>query len=273
MAITQTSDVASIIEKRVSAIVTEALQQESVMLGAVRDFTSQVGPGMDTLKIPLFAPLAIQNVSETAEMTPQTASVLTADLVLNQHKSIPFSISDKTNVQSKVNIITEVVKMGARSLASQVDDYVLGLLVANYNAGTPEALTSSALADILSAKEYLDGNNVPKMGRYLECSPAFIAKLLADNSVINANKYGSTDPVQAGFVTKIYGFMLLESSSAALGDGFVAHSGDAMAFARQIMPKFEQDRNVLGQRWDYALTHLYGAKATDASGSRVIAFA
>ncbi|MEB3122517.1 MAG: hypothetical protein VKL41_15015, partial [Snowella sp.] len=80
-------------------------------------------------------------------------------------------------------------------------------------------------------------------------------------------------PVQAGFVTRIYGFMILESSSAELGDGFVAHSSDSCAFARQIMPKFEQDRNVLGQRWDYALTHLYGAKATDASGSRVIAFA
>jgi N4-gp56 family major capsid protein len=273
MAVTQTSDVASIIEKRVSGIVTEALQQESVMLMAMRDFSSQVGVGMDTVKIPLFAPLAIQDVSETANMTPQTASVLTADLVLNQHKSIPFSISDKAATQSKVNLISEIVKMGAKSLASQVDDYCLGLLVANYNSGTPETLTSSALADILAAKEYLDSNNVPKAGRYLECSPAFIAKLLADNSIINANKYGSTEPVQAGFVTRIYGFMVLESSSSELGDGFVAHSMDAIAFARQIQPKFERERNVLGQRDDFALTHLYGAKCTDATGNRVIAFA
>jgi N4-gp56 family major capsid protein len=273
MAISQTSDVAAIIEKRVSSIVTEALQQESVMLMAMRDFTSQVGPGMDTVKIPLFAPLAIQNVSETAEMTPQTASVLTADLVMDQHKSIPFSISDKASLQSKVNLVTEIVKMGAKSLASQVDDYCIGLLVANYNAGVPETLTSSALADILAAKEYLDGNNVSKAGRYLECSPAFIAKLLADNSIINANKYGSVEPIQAGFVTRLYGFMILESSSAELGDGFVAHSSDAISFARQITPRFESDRNVLGQRNDYALTHLYGAKCTDATGNRVIAFA
>jgi N4-gp56 family major capsid protein len=273
MAITQSSDVAAIIEKRVSSIVTEALQQESVMLMAMRDFTSQVGPGMDTVKIPLFAPLAIQDVSETANMTPQTASVLTADLVLDQHKSIPFSISDKASVQSKVNIISEVVKMGARSLASQVDDYCLGLLGANYNAGVPETLTANPLTDILAAKEYLDSNNVPKAGRYLECSPAFIAALLADSSIINANKYGSTEPVQSGFVTRLYGFMILESSSSALGDGFIAHSMDAIAFARQIQPKFERDRNVLGQRDDFALTHLYGARATDATGNRVIKFA
>jgi N4-gp56 family major capsid protein len=273
MAITQTSDVAAIIEKRVSGIVTEALQQESVMLGAVRDFTSQIGPGMDTLKIPLFAPLAIQNVSETVEMTPQTASVLTADLNLDQHKSIPFSISDKTAAQSKVNIVTEVIKMGASSLAAQVDDYVLGLLGANYNSGTPETLTSNALADILAAKEYLDSNNVPKMGRFLVASPAFVAALLADSSVINANKYGSTEGIQAGYVTRLFGFMILESSSAALGDGFIAHHMSSVAFGRQLAPKFEQDRNVLGQRWDYALTHMYGAKATDASGNRVIKFA
>jgi N4-gp56 family major capsid protein len=273
MAITQTSDMAAIIEKRVSSIVTEALQQESVMLRAVRDYSSQVGPGMDTLKIPLFAPLAIQDVSETVAMTPQTANVVVADLVLNQHKSIPFSISDKASVQSKANIVTEVVKMGASSLAAQVDNYILGLYGANYNAGVPEAITANPLADLLAAKEYLDSNNVPKAGRYVEASPAFIASLLADSSVINANKYGSEEPIQAGFVTRLYGFMILESSSSALGDGFIAHHIDGMAFARQIMPKFEQDRNVLGQRNEYALTHMYGAIPTDATGNRVIKFA
>lgn len=269
MAITNSTDTAAIIEKRVSEIITETLIQEAVMPMAVQDYSSQVGPGMDTLKIPLYVELEVQDVSESADMTPQSINVATADLILNQHKAIPFSVSDKASIESKANLVDVTVRNGAKSLAAQIDNYILGLAIAG--AGTNNATTADPLADLAEAKKILDENNTPKAGRYVEASPGFIQSLLGNNNVINVDKYGSENPIQAGFVTRIYGFTLLESSSSALvNDGFVAHSAQALAWARQITPKFEKERKVLGQRDDYALTHKYGAIVTDVSGDRIV---
>jgi len=271
MAITTTTDTASIIEKRVSEIVTETLIQESVMIGAVKDFSNQVSAGMDRLDVPLFAELAIQDVSESANMTPQSISLVTAQLPLNRHKAIPFSISDKASIQSKAMLVSETVKNGAKSLAWEIDNYLLSII--NTNASNRAALTANPLADIANAKKLLDLQNAPKAGRYLVASPAFVQAMLGSAGIIDADKFGNSEPKQSGYVTRVFGFTVLESSSVSIIDGgFHAFSMNAVGFARQIAPKFEKQRQVLGQRDDYALAHLYGAINLDPSGDRMVVF-
>lgn len=273
MAITNTTDTAAIIEKRVSEIVTETLIQEAVALGAVRDYSGQVGPGMDRLDVPLFSELAIQDVSESAEMTPQSITLATAQLSLNRHKAIPFSISDKANVQSKARLVDVTVRNGARSLAAEIDDYMFGVVDANVAGSNRVALTANPLADIALAKKIMDAENCPKSNRYMVASPGFVQALLSASGIIDADKYGSAEPKQAGFVSRVYGFTVLESSSASIiDDGFQCFHMDALGFARQISPKFERDRNVLGQRDDYSLTHLYGGINLDPAGLRMVVF-
>jgi N4-gp56 family major capsid protein len=274
MAITTTTDTASIIEKRVSAIVTEALQQEAVALSSMSDFSAQVGEGMDRLDIPLFTPINVQDVVEGSDLTPQSISVLTAQLELNRHKAIPFSIGDKAMVQSKASLVSEQVKMGAMSLASEMDDYCFGLINSNVAGANRKALTvGDPLADLAEAKRLLDENNVPKAGRYVTATPAFIQSLMGDSNVINADKYGSSNAIQAGYVTRIYGFSLLESSSSSIIDGgFQAYHQNAIGCARQLGVKFEKERRVLGLRDDYVMSHLYGAVNRDPSGLRMAVF-
>lgn len=271
MAITTTTQTADIIEKRVSEIVTETLIQNAVALGAVKDFTSQVGAGMDTLKVPLYAEMAVQDVLEAGAMTPQTLNVLTADLDLNRHKSIPFSISDKAGVQSKGALVQNALMNGSKSLSAEIDNHIFGLIDSSVAGANRFALTANPLEDIAKASKLLDDNNCPKVGRYLVISPAFKFALLKNSGIIDADKFGNSEPKQAGYVTRIYGFTVIESSSPAIVDGgFQAFGQDAIGFARQIAPKFESERNVLGQRWDYALTHLYGAMVLDPSGLRMV---
>ena len=75
------------------------------------------------------------------------------------------------------------------------------------------------------------------------------------------------------FVGSVYGFQIFESSSSALpSDGFLAVGMEGMAFARQRSVEFEEQRQVLGQRTDYALTHLYGVESTAASNPRLYVF-
>jgi hypothetical protein len=279
MAVTQVSDVSGSIEKIVSGMLTETLIQESVCIGssAIMDLSSEVRPGMDRVDVPLLAALAVQDVSETAAVTAQTISSSEAQLSLNRHKSIPFALGDRVAMQSKINLIQEAVKNGAKSLAAEIDDHILGLIDAGASTAAPDhrlALTASdPLADIRNSKKLLDVQNVGKMGRVIFASPGFIEELLGTNNIIRANEYGGAEALKAGFVTRIYGFDILETSSSSVtGDGFFACGMNTYAFARQIMPKFEKERNVLAHRDEYSLSHLYGAVAAQGSDVRTVVY-
>ena len=275
MAYTQPSDIASTIETRVSEIVTQTLIQESVMLGNVQDRSAQVGPGMNQLDIPLLNQLALQDVpTDGSEMTPQTIISVVGQLLLNQHKSYPFAIGDAVAIESKINLVQEQVANGARVHAAQIDDYLLGLLYAGVSTSAPDhliALDADALVDLRTAKQLLDEANVPKAGRKWVASPGWMNKLFSSNNIIRANEFGSRDGIASASVATVYGFEIMESSSATIvDDGFACYQVDTLAFARQITPKFERERRVLKQSDEYALTQKYGGVVTDPSGVRIV---
>jgi len=275
MANTGASDVASTIQKVVSALTTRTLIQESVALNisGVWDRSGEVGEGMDRLDMIELAELAIQDVNETgADMTPQTISPAAAQLQLDRHKSIPFSLTSKGDIQSKIALVQRTVENGIRTLVAEVDDAIFAEAVAN--AKTTETVAAAdALAALLGAKQQFDEDNVPKMDRAVVLSPAFCALLLGTNNVIRANEFGSSSPIQAARIANIYGMEVYESSSSSIpNDGFLAMGMEAMAFARQRQVQFEQQRQVLGQRTDYTVTHLYGCESTAASNPRIYVY-
>lgn len=275
MAITGATDVASTIQKVVSALTTKTLIQESVALSipAVWDRSGEVMEGMDRLDMISLAELAIQNVDEAgAAMTPQTINPSAALLQLNRHKSVPFSLTSRGDIQSKIALVQKTVENGIRTMAAEVDDAVFAEAVANAGT-TTTAAAADALAAILGAKQAFDSANVPRMGRSVVMSPAFSALLLGTNNVIRANEFGSAEPVQNGKIASIYGFDIYESSSASIAnDGFLAMGEEALAFARQRSVQFEQQRQVLSQKTDYTITHLYGVESTAASNPRIYVY-
>lgn len=263
MAVTTTTEVAELIEKKVSTIVTETLIQESVMMSAVRDFSSLVGAGMDRLDIPLFNELAQVDVLENGEVTPATIDPSASQLPLDQHKSIPWAVSDKASVQSKLAIVQEAVKNGAKTLAAGIDNKILADL--DGSGATRVALTADPLKDITNAKKILDEANVPRTGRYIVASPAFCKALLDDNTIVNANQYGSREAQQAGFVDRLFGFTILESNSPEIQEGgFIAMHMEAYAFARQMGVSLKSEYKVLAHRYEYSMSHLFGGVVTSA---------
>ena len=276
MATTGIADAAPAIQTLVSALMTETLIQNSVALSVpgVWDRSGEVGPGMDQLDMILQDELAVQTVDETgAAMTAQSIVLNNAGLVLDQHKSIPFAITERASLQSKVDMLRKSIENGTRSLAADVDNYIFSQAVAA--SGTTNTVAGAdGLADIRSAKKQFELDNVPVMGRAIIGSPEWINdKLLATNNVIRANEYGSDRPIRTGFVADVYGFMIFESSSASLpSDGFVAMGMEAVAFARQRAMEFQEQLQVLAQRRDYTLTHLFGAESTVASNPRIYTF-
>jgi hypothetical protein len=268
MANTTTTEVAELIEKKVSTIVTDTLIQESVMIPSVRDFSALVGMGMDRLDIPLFNELAEVSVSESAAVTPATIDPSAAQLPLDQHKSIPWKISAKASVQSKLNLVAEAVRNGSRTMAAGVDNFILGLM--DGSGATRTVLTANPLQDITLAKQQLDEANVPRSERYIVASPAFCKSLLDDNTIVNANQYGSREAQQNGEVTRLFGFTILESNSPEIQeDGFIAFHKQAFAFARQVSVSLKSEHIVLEHADAFSMSHLYGGVVTDASRIKI----
>lgn len=277
MAETTTTVAANIIEKVVSTQITETLIQNSVMLGSVRDFTGLVRPGMDRLDVPNYSELAVQTVSETAAMTPQNPTILVDQLNLDQHKSIPFEISDRADVQAKLNLVSDIVANAGRSLAADVDNYIISQMVAGVSTAAPDhklALTANPDDDIRTARKLLNEANVPMSDRFLLISPGFEEQMLGVAGFIETDKYGSSEPILTGEIGRVFGFRVMMSTSSqaelATDNGFVAYHRSCIGFARQIAMKFEQDRNVLKQSDEYALSHLYGAVALGAGDRQVV---
>lgn len=276
MANTGIADVASTIETVVSSLVTRTLIQNSVALAmpGVWDRSGEVRPGMDQLDMILLAELAEQTVDETgAAMTPQTITPAAKSLVLDQHKSIPFAVTSRGALQSKIALVQRTIENGARTLAAGVDDYVFTQAIADAKTTTTIA-AADGLAALRGMAKQFDLDNVPKEGRAVACSPGFLHDdLLSTSNVIKANEFGSSEPVRMGAVANIYGIMVFESSSASIADdGFLGLGLEACAFARQRAISFEEQRQILNQKTDYTLTHLYGAESTAATNPRIYVY-
>jgi hypothetical protein len=270
MAATNSGDLQGIIEKRVSEVVTTTLIQESVSLGVVKQFS--VSNGMDRLDIPLFNSLAVQAITENTAMTESTIAPTVAQLDLDRQRGVAWGISKRASVQQKIDSVSQAVKNGARELAAEIDDYLFGIMVAG--AGSTEGLavdyTGDALAAIAGQKAIMDLGNVQKFDRFIIASPGFVQELLGNNNVINADKYGSEQPIMAGYVSRVYGFTIVESSSASLpAGGFVACQMEATAFARQINPMLLREEKALAVKDEYSLSHLYGGVLTDTGSARI----
>jgi hypothetical protein len=276
MANTGITAVSATIEKVVSALTTKTLLQNSVALQipGVWDRSGEVSPGMDRLDMFVLAELAEQTVDETGgAMTPTTISPAGAELDLDQHKSIAFAVTKRGDLQSKLALVSRTIENGVRTLAYGIDDYIFSVAVAA--AGTTFTTAGTdGIADVLAMKKQMDDDNVPREGRALVGSSEWINnKLLATNTIIRANEYGSSEAQRRGFVANLLGFSIFESSSANLpADGFLGMGMESMAFARQRAVEFEQQNQILNQKVDYTLTHLFGAESTAASNPRIYVY-
>ena len=271
MAATGSADLAAVIEKRVSNIVTETLIQEAVSLGVVKQFPAE--DGIDRIDIPLFSSMTATAIVEGTAMTPESIAVATAKLDLNRQYGVAWAISKRASVQSKLNTVVEAVKNGSKELAAEIDDFIFGAMVTG--TGNTEGLAADYAGDELAAiagqKALMDLANVPRSDRFIIASPGFVQGLLGNNNVINVDKYGSENPIMAGFVSRIYGFTIVESSSSAVPvGGFIACHRDATAFARQINPLLLKQEQALGVQDDYSLSHLYGSVLTETGSARIV---
>lgn len=279
MAINDSTSAASIIQTVVSNIVQETLLQESVAIPTVMDVSSQLVPGMGTLEIPRFLALAPQTVTEGTLLNSQVATIAVDVLNVSLNQAIFWSISDRANIQSKINMAVQLVKDGAKNMAVSIDNAIIGqLLLAS--AAAPDNRVQFAntptdtiqVTDITEARRLLNVQNVPMADRFLLLPPSQEKAMLNLSDFIDTSKYGNSEAIQNGEIGKVFGFKVILTTSPSLASAsFLAYHRSAVAYGSQINVKFETFRNIQMLADDYTLSMLYGTTVLD-TGKRQVLF-
>lgn len=174
-----------------------------------RDYSTQVATYGDAVNVPKPITLTAQNkpVSGTTNLTLDNVSIQ-----LNSWKSAtPVLIQDLALAQSRPNIIANLTRAGAISLATAIETDLASLYSSlTYNVGTYG--TAVDAADIAAADKKLFDNLAPQdQERYVVLSSKDYASLLGDTNISNALNFGGAEAIRGGQIPSLYGMNILRS--------------------------------------------------------------
>ena len=269
----------ALIEKIVSSTLQETLLNKSVLMPALTDYSSMIRNGMDRVDVPRFTALSPVAKTEGTALVGVNPTMAVDSITLNQHKAIAWEIEDMASIQSKVDMLTQIVKDASINLAADIDEsLVTNLLSASvvapdhvltYTANFAAA-TSHTVGMIAEARKLLNLQNVPMEDRYLLFNPVAESEIVQLPNFIQAHQYGDSSALQNGEIGKILGFRVLMSNATALGvDKICYFHKSAVGYARQQAAKLESQRDVLGLKTNYVLSNIFGSQVLDGGKRQV----
>lgn len=274
MAIISATEVGTSRADLVSSIVQETLRLNSVYMGKVLDYSASVPPGSKSVYIPRRGTFTAETKAEDTDLTSQ-ALTFTQDQLTLSHKAVLSEVEVIADLQSAINVESEVIKESALELAAAIDDMIrVQLKLASTSA--PDHLldyadTSGnviALADVVNARKLLNTQYVPMQERYMAVSPLKEAELLSIASFIQAERYGSAQPIQNGEIGSIMGFKVILDPGLS-STQTIFWQKQACAVAVQLQPQFEKMMNLPGVKMQYLLHTIAGAKVLQAGKANV----
>lgn len=244
----------------VAAIVQKELAFKAKLLPTITDFSQFAVKGAKSVSIPKTDSFTVVNRAEgvAGEAKALTAGVDKIDLNINAY--IQWIVDDMTDIQSVLATTQLAVSRAVSAHARYFDSQVISVLKSE---GTDAGNGPLSKDNILAMRETLIANNADADQLTLLISPQGESVLLKVADFINANKYGSSDPVQKGVIGTIYGAKVIVSSALSGTHEYFMYDKDGVGFAFQKGPSFsEQPNNNYGANASQAvLDQLYGVKA------------
>lgn len=189
-----------------------------------KDYEGEIQALGDIVNISSFPQFALaQEISEDERVDADAVTVSTSQLVINKQVAKDFIVTKKAMAQS-IDSMNQLRDLALFSILKKMQRVILAEIVPSASAPDHQIAydsgTTLALADILEAKELLDGANVPDDG-----SRVMILDAEQWNDLFNIVGFTSRDFIPAGspvtsgsFSTNLLGFqpkMTTEASSVA----------------------------------------------------------
>lgn len=259
----------------ISALVQTQLIAAAKIMFTIQDETGRVAPGAKSVSFPRTGDLDPVAKAENTASESQALTYAVDTLNLDKHFHTFVRLEDIADVQSVVNVETDILVRAGRGMAKKMDTDIYTALKAGASSSAPDNIiqlssTGTVLdeAAILTARKLLDDQNVPEDERFMLVNPAQEKQLLQVANFIQSERYGSSGALSNGEIGRVFGFKVIKTTICEALNTLFYHRSCA-AFARQIEPKWEQMRNLSKLANEYSLSALYGVKVLD-SGKRMV---
>jgi len=261
----------------VASVVQETLKQKGILLPTITDYSSFAVKGAKDVSIPRRTQFAAANKAENTNLTSQEITFSTDTIALNLHKAIYASLERAPDMQSNVNAQAEMIQEMANELALQMDkDIIVQLRLAS--AAAPDHRVQFAntptntiqQTDLLEARRLMNIQKIAMQDRVLIVPPDQEKAMLLISDFVRADSYGNAGGLMNGELGRIYGMTVIMHTELAAAEFFAYHKSH-VAFASQISPSFDTDKDLKAVADEFLLHTVYGVKVLD-SGKRGILF-
>lgn len=142
----------------------------------------------------------------TDEITVQNATEGSANITLDKHLDVSFSVTSKDLTLEIEDFSRQLLEPAMMAFAQDIDSRIAGLYKdVPYRVGTA-ATTPSGVADITAVRKKMNDNKVPFAGRNIVLDTAADAKLLELDTFIEVDKSGNTDALMEARLGRKFGF-------------------------------------------------------------------
>ena len=261
----------------VAALVQKQLIAKAKLIFTIQDESARATKGAKSVSFPRTGNLTPAAKSAGTASTGQVLTYAADQLALNKHYQTLVILEDSADVQTVVDVESDIIERSGAGMALQMDTDVYTALRDGASSASPDhiidhysASGTLTLAKVLEARKLLDLQNVPEDGRFMAINPDQEGQLLALSTFVSAQEYGSDKARMNGEVGSLFGFRVIKTTVVEDNVTLYYHN-TAAAFARQIDPKFESMRDLENLAWKYSLSCLYGVKVLDSGKRNVTA--
>ena len=210
-------------QERWSSLVDAKLRQTLVTRDNYIFNTNYEGdPKSGKVKVPVRdTEVTVKDYNKATGVDLETGTTTYMDLNIDQDKAVNELIDGFDAAAVPDNVLADRLDSAGYSLALEMDQKSINLLETtsgiNVCATKTAATDQSAYKEILAAKTYLTRKGVPQAGRWLICSPEFMAVLMLDDHFIRQGDL-SQELKNAGAVGSVAGFAVFETGNTMYED-------------------------------------------------------
>ncbi len=205
-------------QERWSSLVDAKLRQTLVTRDNYIFNTNYEGdPKSGKVKIPVRdTEVAVKDYDKAKGVDLEKGTTTYMDLNIDQDKAVNELVDGFDAVAVPDNLVADRLDSAGYSLALEMDQKSINMLETTTGIGVCETKTAvteqTAYKEVLAAKTYLTRKGVPQAGRWMICSPEFMAILMLDDHFIRQGDL-SQEMKNAGAVGSVAGFALFESGN------------------------------------------------------------
>lgn len=254
----------------IAAMVQRELIDEAVLAPGVMDVSQFAEPGAKSIEFPKAGSFTVQKKQEDEEAQAQTVTYATDSLPLDQEAVVQWVLPKRSSLQSRPNLVADTVGRAARAHARQVDVDLRDAMIAGA-ANTVTLSGSFGREEITEMRKNIRADKFPMRDLTLAISEDFEEAMLNVSDFINADAYGSSQPIQEGEIGKVFGAKVVVSTllTAAAGARALMWHKESIALGFQSGPDFDSDKDLKNLGTRYSLDQLYGYKVLQAGAGMV----